>query len=553
MSLRPTTARPVPEETAQVARAAFPRGNLLMSLRDELGPVFDDQRFAPLFPARGQPAEAPWRLAMVTLLQFAERLSDRQAADAVRGRIDWKYLLALPLADPGFDSTVLSEFRARLVAGGAERLLLEAVLAVAAKRRLIRSGGRQRTDSTHVLAAVRALNRIECVAETLRHALDVLAAAAPDWLLAHTLPHWAEAYGRRAFDDRLPRSAAQREARARAIGEDGHHLLAAAFAPEAPAWLRAIPAVQVLRQVWVQQFYLAEGEVRWREAEGIPPAARFISSPHDTEAHYARKHTTSWIGYKVHLTETCDAGLPRIVTHVQTVSAPIADGEATTPAHRALRRKGLLPAQHLVDTGYLDAALLVETRRDFGVDLVGPTRGDRRWQAQAGKGFAAEAFAVDWEAQRVTCPSGARSASWTPAVDNRGAAVVKVKFSPADCGRCIHRADCAGPQARRRLMTLRGTRDEHAALQAARRRERTPEFAALYALRAGVEATISQAVRAFGLRRSRYFGLAKTHLQHVATAAAMNLARIAHWVIGDPLAPTRRSRFARLLQTAAPA
>ena len=547
MCLRPTPPPPVPADTAHVARAAFPRGNLLLGLRDGLGPVFDDDRFGRLFPAKGRPAEAPWRLALVTLLQFAEGLSDRQAADAVRSRIDWKYLLGLPLADPGFDSTVLSEFRSRLVAGGAEESLLDAVLEVAAAHRLLRAGGRQRTDSTHVLAAVRAMNRAECAHETLRHALEVLALAAPEWLLEQTQPHWATAYGPRAFEDRLPKSAAKRAAWVRTVREDGHRLLAAVSAAGGPDWLARLPAVGMLRRVWVQQFYLSGGVVRWRtKEEGIPPAARFIGSPHDADAHYARKRSRAWIGYKAHLTETCDDGLPRIVTCVQTTAGPTADGDVTTPAHRALRGKGLLPAQHIVDTGYLDAGLLVETRRDFGVDLVGPPRPDPRWQAEAGKGFAMEGFAIDWDARRAVSPMGVQSSGWTPAVDTRGTAVVKVKFSARDCRACIHRVDCAGPKATRRLMTLR-TRDEYAALQAARQRQRTPDFLSLYALRAGVGATISQAVRGFGLRRSRYFGRAKTHLQHVATAAAMNLTRLVRWIAGDPLAPTRRSHLGRLL------
>lgn len=268
MCLHPTPPPPVPADTARVARAAFPRGSLLLSLRDGLRPVFDDGRFARLFPAKGRPAEAPWRLALVTLLQFAEGLSDREAADAVRGRIDLKYLLALPLADTGFDSTVLCEFRARLVAGCAEEALLDAVLEAAAARRLLRPGGRQRTDSTYVLAAVRAMNWAECVHETLRHALEVLALAAPEWLVERAPPHWARAYGPHAFDDRLPKSAAKRAAWVRAVGEDGHRLLAAVSAPVAPDWIARLPAVETLRRVWVQQFYLADGEVRWRTDRG---------------------------------------------------------------------------------------------------------------------------------------------------------------------------------------------------------------------------------------------------------------------------------------------
>ena len=551
MSLRPQVPPAIPEETVRIARASFPKGGRYMRLRDELGAVFEDARFAGLFPARGRPAEAPWRLALVTLFQFAEGLPDRQATEAVRGRIDWKYALALPLADPGFDSTVLSEFRSRLVAGGAEQVLLDAVLTLARERNLLSGGGRQRTDATHVLAAVRALNRLECVTETMRHALESLAVAAPDWLLAHAQPDWAERYGHRATDDRLAKNAARREERARTVGQDGHALLAAALDPSAPGWLRQVPAVEILRRVWVQQFYLSTQGVQWRTAEhGIPPSSLFLSSPYDTDAHLGRKRTTRWVGYKVHLTETCDEGRPHLITHVQTMAAPVADGEATTPAHTALRDKGLLPATHLVDTGYLDAELLVATRRDFGIDLAGPARADERWQAREGKGFAAADFSVDWERKEATCPQGAHSASWTPAQDNRGAAVIKIKFSSADCGACRHLADCARGTRGRRSLTLRA-HEQHIALVQARRRGTTAEFAVLSAVRAGVEGTISQAVRGFGLRRSRYVGRAKTHLQHVATAAALNLVRLTEWLGGADLATTRRSKFRALMAEAA--
>lgn len=163
MSLRPQVIHVVPEETARVARAAFPKGTIYTRMYDALGSIFADQQFADLFPKRGQAAEAPVRLALATIMQFAEGLSDRQAADAVRGRIDWKYLLCLDLTDPGFDHTVLSEFRTRLVTGSAEQLLLDTLLTQFRDLGLLKARGRQRTDSTHVLAAVRVLNRLERV------------------------------------------------------------------------------------------------------------------------------------------------------------------------------------------------------------------------------------------------------------------------------------------------------------------------------------------------------------------------------------------------------
>ncbi len=178
MSLKPEPIDPVPEETARIARAAFPKGNLYLRLRDELGTLYQDEQFADLFPSRGQPAEAPWRLALVTLMQFLEGLSDRQAAESVRSRLDWKYLLGLEVTDAGFHYSVLSEFRSRLLAGGAEARLFEVLLSHFKACSWLTERQRQRTDSTHIVAAVRSLNRLELVGRTLQHALNTLAQVA---------------------------------------------------------------------------------------------------------------------------------------------------------------------------------------------------------------------------------------------------------------------------------------------------------------------------------------------------------------------------------------
>jgi len=443
--LRPHPVGPVPDETARIAHAAFPKGHPYLRLADELGSLFTDETFAALFPTHGQPACAPWRLALVTILQFAEGLADRPAADAVRGRIDWKYVLRLELTDPGFDASVLSEFRTRLIEGSAESLLLDTVLRWCREQKLLTSRGRQRTDSTgcplgRVLAAVRALNRREVVTETMRHTLNSLAVVAPDWLRRHAPPDWVARYDRRVEDDRLPASKAARETLALTIGADGYALLGAINAAGTPTWLREVPAVQTLRQVWVQQYQVVEGSVRWRVADNIPPAAIFISSPYDRDAHYAKKRTTQWVGYKVHLTETCADDLPHLITDVETTPGPTADGEMTPVIHAALAERALLPAIHLVDTGFLDAALLVSSREDYQVDLVGPTRSDYHWQAREGTGFAVAQFQVDWEQQHATCPAGHTSVSWTPAVDNRHTDVIKITFSTRDCRSCLSRA-----------------------------------------------------------------------------------------------------------------
>src|SRR5215212_6965262 len=237
MSLNAPLFYVIPEETVQVAQAAFPKRNRYLRVRDTFGSLFENPTFAHLFSHTGQPAEDPARLALITILQFAERLSDDQAADAVRSRIDWKYLLALPLTHAGFDASVLSEFRTRLVEGNAEHLLFDTLLTQFREQGLLRARGRQRSDSTHVLAAVRALNRLECVGATLRHALNSLAIVAPDGVLTHGQPDWLERYGSRFEDYRLPESKAEREVLDTLNGADGRTLLTAIYATDAPAWL----------------------------------------------------------------------------------------------------------------------------------------------------------------------------------------------------------------------------------------------------------------------------------------------------------------------------
>src|SRR3954454_18362701 len=240
MSLRPQQPLPpVPDDTARVARAAFWRGNPYVLLRDRLGAVFDDVDFADLYPTLGQPAYAPWRLALVTLMQFREGLSDRQAAEAVRSRIDWKYLLAFDLADAGFDHTVLCGFRARLLQHVATERLLARLLGAAREGGRLKARGRQRTDSTHVLAAVRDLNRLELLGETLRAALNAIAPAAPDWLRGLAPAGWHERYDRRVEDMRLlPNAGPKRDAYAAQVGADGFVLLDALDGAEAPIGLR---------------------------------------------------------------------------------------------------------------------------------------------------------------------------------------------------------------------------------------------------------------------------------------------------------------------------
>src|SRR5260370_5950460 len=241
--------------------------------------MYTDKQFVTLYPSSGQYAESPWRIALVLIMQFMENYTDRQAAEAARSRIDWKYVLSLELTDLGFDFSVLSEFRDRLLAGGMEEKLLSALLDLCRERGLVKARGKQRTDSTHVLAAIRTINRLECVGETMRAALNSLATVVPEWIKAHAPIEWYDRYEARMENFRFPKEKSKQEALADQIGRDGWQLLSLVCGQEAPPWLREVPAVEVLRRVLVQKLFGQEAYVRRRSNHDPLPSAPMTSSP----------------------------------------------------------------------------------------------------------------------------------------------------------------------------------------------------------------------------------------------------------------------------------
>jgi transposase len=538
MSLPKMSETKIPAATARTARKAFPNSPWV-ALRDQLGAIFTNADFAALFSHTGQPALAPWRLALVLVMQFAESLTDRQAADAVRARLDWKYLLALKLDDDGFDHSVLSEFRTRLLNNAPAQLFLERVLSLALERQLLKARGRQRTDATQVLARIRLLNRLELATISFQHALNVLAASAPEWLRANAPEAWGESYGAPLTEWRLPNKESERMRLAAKVGADGHLLLAALWQPTTPELLRRIPAVEALRRIWVQQFGWRDGVLVWREAarDGLPPCTVQIRSPHESEARYAEKRGAGWTGYKVHLTETCDQELPRLITQVTMTAATTNDEQVLPQIQTDLQARDCAPAQHLVDSGYVTAQTLLQSQARE-IKLCGPPRPDTSWQGRAGAGFAALDFQFDWEREQAICPAGQQSQSWQTTIDKEGQVVHKIKFSRSACGACVHRPQCTRTVEQRRSLTIQPEAATRA-LQAARAAGTSPEYAA----RAGSEGTISQAVRRSGLRRSRYLGEAKTHLQAILTATSINIVRLLNWLVGVPIGKTRRTAF----------
>lgn len=534
----------IPKETLNVARAVFPNGNIYMQLRDTLGNLYSDENFSDLFSFRGRPAESPGVLALVSVLQIAEGLSDRQAADSVRARIDWKYLLNLELTDKGFDFTILHDFRERLITGGEESKLLDILLGMFEKRGLIKARGSQRTDSTHVLAAVRNLNRLEVVGETLRFALNRLSIDAPEWLESIVTQDWHERYEARFEMYRLPKSEEKRKKLALSIGADGYDLLNGACGEDSPDRVRNNEALEVLRQVWIQHYTLDRGKVVWRTPKDMPPSETLIQSPYDIEARHSRKRNTEWTGYKVHMTETFGTDF-HIITNVETTPATTQDNSVTDRIHASLAAKDLLPNRHIVDAGYVDADLMVKSPKKYGIDLVGPVLSDTSWQARAGKGFDVSAFRMDWRNKKAICPQGRTSYGWNESFDSYKNPVVHIRFGKEECGMCPVRSNCTRAKLGPRTLKIR-TEEQHKMLQHARQHQKTDEFKEVYKKRGGVEGTLSQCIRKCEMRSSRYAGMAKNHLQNLLTAVAVNLARFFNWSEGIPHARTRTSAFAAL-------
>lgn len=547
MSMQSRPLDPIPEQTARIARRTFPKGTLAMLLRDALEGVYSDTAFETLYPRRGREALAPWRLALVTVLQAVENLSDVQAAEMVRARLDWKYALALEVDDPGFDQSILTDFRQRLVDHQAQELLLEPILRLCVERGWIKPKGKQRVDSTMVLSQARRLHSLESVGETLRVALNALAEQEPDWLEGVISPDWFERYVHRFELQRFPKGKAAQEALVQAVGEDSFTLLSAVEHPDAPAGLAAWEAVRRLRQVWEQHYERVQGQIKWRDGPAVKNAERVVT-PHDSEARESRKRDTEWLGYKVHLMETCTPGeRVHLITQVETTVATTQDVERTEALLSAVSHKGWEVEEALMDSGYVSGAILL-AQRARGCEVVGPVLPDPSWQQQTG--YGGQAFTLDWEHKQAICPQGHPSQQWSRKRDNRGEEVIQIFFAPKLCQQCAVKTSCTKSQTGGRTLTI-APRELHEALHERRVEQRSKAFQQKYAQRAGIEGTLSEGVRAHGMRRSRYRGRDKTHLQMVSVAAAINLVRLVQMLQREQagLSPRRvrpPSAFARL-------
>jgi len=505
-------------------------------MAQEIAPMLSDQDFEDTYGVRGPMPVSPKMLALVTLFQFMEKLPDRQAAHMVKMRLDWKFALGLPLEYVGFHFCILSEFRARLVASQKAHLVFDRVLERLKELGLVRAGGKQRLDATHVLGCVGMLSRVEVVTESLRKCVEEVADVLGEEQVVDLLGEPLLGFATTRPDLRKLNDKQRR----RTLGEAGRYAVAVLEAVDrhADPLLRRLAGVHVLRQVVRQQFRVVSkvedspGRVEdlafagangpWRE-EVVPlskqeqkqtPGAEKICTPHDPQARYGEKRGKGWVGYKVEIAETAEANQPNFITEVQVQNAAESDREALQPVVERLEEREILPRKMYVDQGYTSGEKIDTMQQKYGVDLRGAVR-----EEPARGVFPQSAFQIDEDRQIVVCPKGKESVNWSQGQDDD----IQIQFATSDCAHCPLRDQCTKGKGPRHLTV----NAHYKTLQARRTEQKQADFIQEMHSRSAIEGTISENKRGRGLDRARYRGTAKFNLQALFSGAATNVVRLA--------------------------
>lgn len=520
MCLKAQEPWPMPSETERVGQFLLAKDSAYRLVGEKLFETLSEQEFADLYPSEGQPGLSPVILALVTVFQFIEKLPDRQAAEMLRMRLDWKYALHLPLEYEGFHFSVLSEFRDRLLAGKAEGRVFEKLVAQIRTLGLIKERGKQRSDSIAILTKVRWLSRLEVAVETLRLAVSRLVKTNREWSEEILPPSWEDKYGERFVMQRYTEKE-WKEYEAN-IGNDGQWLLKRVEDGGAPADLQELSEVKLMQTVWAQQFRAEAGSLVFKELKTYNGRTQIVT-PHDPEAQYSRKRHSEWIGGKVQVTDTDAAGYPHIITDIVSTDNNLTDYEALPEIQTRLQQRQCTPGEHYVDAGYMSGPNLANSI-ERQIDLIGPLASAVTAQDLITDGMTQAQFQVDLQKKNVTCPQGQRVGS--PIRKEQG---MLFKFPTQVCAVCPVRSRCCtGKEGR----TIRVS-EYYDLMQQARARQKTQTFKQDYAKhRSGVEGSLSALVRGNGMRVSRYLGQKKRNLQALFTGCAANLQHTAHWLAG---------------------
>jgi transposase len=521
MCLKPQPPQPIPDATAALLRDLFEEDSVYQFIGDVLFEQFRDEDFADLYPKDGQPAISPVLLSFVTIFQSLEDLSDRKTVYSLRFRFDWKYALHLPPSYRGFDHTVLSEFRQRLLEHKAEGRIFNAIFAQLKQLGFYKQRGIQRTDSLAIYTHCRLLKRIELCVETMRVVIKELLHRDPDWTRATLPAKWEERYARRCKSERL--SEEERQTLAVLVGDDGQWLLDR-LAQEDAAHLAELRAVETLRDVWKVHYERgADGHMRWT-TDGERGGAHAIETPHDPDARWSTKRSSDWVGYKLQVTETDDADQPHLITDIAVTPAPASDMHAISEIRERQSKQDTLPSERFVDSGYVSGENIKDGRTS-GEELLGPIRTTVTPQSKLPDGFSHADFQIDFDQRLVICPGGQ-----TTPITSSGKNGEQAVFPRKVCAACPLRSRCCTGKKEGRALTFGLSYQE---TQQARQRQQTEAFKTKYrAHRGGVEGCLSALVRGQGVRTTRYVGQGKNHLRALFVGTAVNLMRSAAWRAG---------------------
>lgn len=537
MSLRNRPLPPVPDEIYKAVKGRK-KPHPIVAFIDEVGEVFEAADFTEMYSTLGQSAIHPAQLAIASVLQNIEGLSDRQAAERTEDSLVWKYALRIGLYESGWDDSVYTEFRDRLLKSGSADLILDKILDLAGELGLLDTT-KQRTDSTHILSAARLMSRIEFMHECVFDCLNELLDEAENFLVEIHKPSWRNRYfSERPYNYKLPKTDKARQKLANEVGADGKYIIERIDQSSARDKLSALQSVQILRRVLSEQYDDTNDGPKFKESKDLGPAGSRLSSNKDTDATCGSKKGKTWLGSKAHITETYGDHAPHLITNVLTTAAHLNDSLVLNDIHQSLWLKGFKPTVHLVDSGYVEVVKLSKCQSQHEIDVLTRITNGHTWQSKSGKGFEIQKFVVDWENRSVTCPAGCKSNSWKSRGGEDG--IVNVSFSAMDCSGCPFKQDCTQASSRKLHMKAEPV---FKFLQEHRARQDTDEFKAELSKRSGSEGTISHLARTTRIRRSPYLTRAKTHLNNVLAAAGTNVRRMGNWLLGLTPAETRKARY----------
>ena len=521
MSLKETFPEEIPPKTREIVEGMLPDDSICRLLGEKGGDILDQVPLAAMYSYTGRGGINPVLLCFVLILQYMEKLPDRSAAEMARMRMDWKYALRQELDWQGFDYSSLCNFRKRLHAHGKEYLIFEQVLTYLRESGYIKSK-RQRTDATHVLAAVERLSRLELVWETLRLALGALINADAKWVIAQLPPAFVSFYSQKHADYRL--SKAQAEQAMRDAGQDGFWLLSKIERQDEAAW-QALAEIELLRQVLEQQFERGDDEDGGTSVEAKADSevsSDVVTSPHEPSVRFSRKgKDTAWRGYKLQVTETVD-GVP-FITDIGIHGALEADSLALGEIQQRLAQRDLLPQNQYVDQAYCNGRTLEQSAKK-GTNL----RGFIGIYSRKPVGFRLQDFYVNLEKRVALCPAGKTATVFNPS--SQPDVAWHVRFGK-QCQDCRFKRLCTSEKRGRSLEIS----PYHEHLTKRRREQKDRSFVREMNARARIESTICELVRKHGMRQSRYRGQHKLQLQATIAATAVNLKRLARHLLEDKI------------------